>query len=187
MSEVVSLVLDPDPACRAREAGLFLAQLEDLCGKLAKTLEGATPEELAWQIQPGANTIAMLATHVAIAQVHLTDVGVRRLPENEVAAVLGLDSDADGMPLAAGKPPPPSLAGRTAADLVGLLERARRHAARHVAQLGEEDLDRRFERNPPGAAKRVLNVRWVLHHMQEHVGGHLAQAQFLRAAYRQRS
>ena len=185
MSETKKLILVPDPRCRSQEAGVFLAQLEDLHADLAQALDGASPEELGWQPHPGANTIAMLVTHIAIAQVHLTDIGVRLLDKSDVAAVLGLDEMGDGMPLASGASPPASLAGRGREELLALLAKAREHAVHFVAALAEPDLDRRTKRHPAGRAEYEFNVRWMLHHLQEHLAGHLGQVQLLRAAYRQ--
>lgn len=185
--EVADLLLSPDPGCRSREAGLFLAQLEDGHRKLAKSLAGATPEELSWQSAPGANTAAMVTIHIAIAEVHLTDIGVRRLPESDVKAVLGMGPDGDGMPLDPGAAAPARLAGTTEQDLLALLERARAHSRRWVAELSDEDLDQRFERPARTGGTRLLNVRWTLHHLQEHLFGHLGQVQLVLAACRRQA
>ena len=185
MSETRELSLEPDPRCASREAGVFLAQLEDLHTKLADVLRGASPEELGWQLHPGANTIAMLTMHIAIAQVHLTDIGVRKVAKSDVAAVLGVDEMADGMPLPAGAAAPASLAGRTTPEMLDLLGKARRHASHFLAALAESELGGRLDRQPPGGTPYTFNVRWMLHHLQEHLAGHLGQIQLLRASYRQ--
>ena len=184
MSELRRLVLDPDPRCRSREAGLFLAQIENLHEKLASEIRDASVEELGWQLHPGANTMAMLATHVAISEVHLIDVGVRLMATSDLIGTLGMDETGDGMPLPAGAPPPAQLAGRTAEELLALLAKARGHSAHFVAGLAEPDLDRRSERQPAHGSRYAFNVRWMLHHVQEHLAGHLAQVQLLRTAYR---
>lgn len=185
MSELRQLILVPDARCRSREAGLFLAQIEDLHRKLAGAIGDATVEELAWQIHPGANTIAMLVAHVAISEVHLIDVGVRMLERSDLVGTLGMDETGDGMPLAPGAPPPTGLAGRTAEELLGLLAKAQGHAAHFVAGLAEPDLDRRSERQPARGGRYVFNVRWMLYHVVEHMSGHLGQVQLLRAAFHQ--
>lgn len=180
-------LLAPNARCRSREAGLLDAQLADGHHKLARELSRATPAELAWQERPGDNTVGMLATHVAIAEVHLTDIGVRRLAESDIAAVLGMGPDGDGMPLAPGAAAPASLAGWAAEDFLALLGQARAHSQHHIETLADADLDLRFERPARTGGTRLLNVRWVLHHLQEHLLGHLGQVQLLLGAQRRRA
>ena len=185
MSEPRQLLLEPDRRCRSQEAGIFLAQLEDLHADLEKAIQDASVEELGWQMYPGANTIAMLVTHVALSEVHLVDVGVRLMEASDLQGTLGMDETADGMPLAPGAEPPAHLAGRTAEELTALLEKARGHAAHFLAGIAEPDLDRRSEREPKSGTRYTFNVRWMLYHMVEHLSAHLGQVQLLRAAYRQ--
>jgi hypothetical protein len=185
MSQPRELILEPDPRCRSQEAGIFLAQLEDLHADLEKAIRDAGVEEIGWQVQPGANTIGMLVTHVALSQVHLVDIGVRMMETSDLQGTLGMDEMADGMPLPPDGMPPAHLTGRTAEELIALLEKARGHAAHFLAGIAEPDLDRRSEREPKSGTRYVFNVRWMLYHMVEHLSAHLGQVQLLRAAYRQ--
>ena len=50
----------PIPDHSSREVAGFIAQLDDLCERLLRDLEGITAAELEWQPQHGANTIGML-------------------------------------------------------------------------------------------------------------------------------
>jgi uncharacterized damage-inducible protein DinB len=88
---------------RSPEAASFLAQLDDLSGRMFGQLEGITPTELAWQPARGMNTIGMLLAHCAIVEVFwfaLTgDEDTQDGALARVRNVLAARSDVDGMPI----------------------------------------------------------------------------------------
>jgi len=98
--------------------------------------------------------------------------------------VLGIDMDADGMPLPPGDEPPAGLAGRSLDYFRDLIERARGYAKKAAAALTEEDLGTAFQRTRRNGMVDELNVRWVLYHMLEHFSGHYGQILLLRHLYR---
>ena len=169
----------PSDACASREAGSFLAQLDDQLRRLTENTRDLTADDLAWQPAPGMNTIGMLLAHLAIVEVFWTQYGV--LGETpDVAPVLGIGLDDDGMPLKAGMEPPAPLAGRDLAFFDDLLARARAHAGGVLARMKEADFERTFERTRPDGTTVALNVRWVVYHILEHFAGHYGQVLLLR-------
>jgi hypothetical protein len=122
----------------------------------------------------------MLLAHIAVAEVHICDVGIRGRPDSDIPAVIGIGGDDDGLPLPADGTPPATLAGKDVAFFRDLLERARAHTHRHAETLADADLDREIVRPRPDGGKRVLNVRWALFHLLEHQAGHHGQIQLLK-------
>lgn len=187
MPETIVSLLSPDPSCASRQVGWFLAQLEDQSQVLHKATRDLTTGELEWQPAPGVNTIGMLLAHIAVAEVHLGQVGVLGLADSDLPPVLGIAMEDDGIPLPPDGAPPSSLRAREAAFFDDLLERARRHTRKLLAPLTDADLTRRIERPRPDGGTRIFEVSWVLYHMLEHQAGHQGQISLLRRMFRKKS
>lgn len=85
---------------------------------------------LAVQLRPGTNTIGMLLAHLAVVEVYWVEAVGRGIESDEeadriVQGILGIRMEEDGMPLPEGGANPPSLAGKTMADYLEILRRAR--------------------------------------------------------------
>lgn len=178
---VIDRVLEPADGFASREAGAFLAQLDDLSGCLAEDTRGLGAEDLEWQPTRGANTIGMLLAHIAIVEVFWTHVAATgRRDGFDCRPVLGIGMDDDGIPIAADAGPPATLAGRPLEYFDDLLARARAHLRRTAAAFTDADLERVIEYTTrPGDRYRV-NGRWILYHLVEHQAGHYGQINLLR-------
>lgn len=175
MSAVLHRILEPSPEYRSATVARYLWQLDDQTRRLVQETGDATPEALAWQPAPGANTMGMLLAHVAVAETHMASVLIEGRPDSDVLGVLGIGPDDDGLPLPAGARPPAILAGKDVAFFHDLLRRAREHTRRIAIPLTEADLDRRVVRRPPDGTTRHSNVDWAFYHLVEHLAGHRAQ------------
>jgi uncharacterized damage-inducible protein DinB len=180
MPQIVQSILVPYPGCRSAEVALLLAQLHDLHTRLLDATRELGVAALGWQPAPGVNTIGMLLAHIAVAETHITQVGVLGEKDGHEQDVIGIGGDDDGMPLAADAAPPAVLHGRDVAFFHAVLDRSLVYATRAAIDLTDADLDRRVERTRPDGAQRVLNVRWVLHHVVEHLAAHYGQVLLLR-------
>ena len=76
MSDTVYTLIETADGCRSAEGARFLSQLRDGHRALGECIEGVTTEDLAWQYAPGFNTVGMLLAHIALAEVHLVQVGI---------------------------------------------------------------------------------------------------------------
>lgn len=180
MPQIVQSILVPYPGCRSAGVALLLAQLHDLHTRLLDATRELGVAALGWQPAPGVNTIGMLLAHIAVAETHITQVGVLGEKDGHEQDVIGIGGDDDGMPLAADAAPPAVLHGRDVAFFHVMLDRSLVYAVRAAIGLTDADLDRRVERTRPDGAQRVLNVRWVLHHVVEHLAAHYGQVLLLR-------
>jgi uncharacterized damage-inducible protein DinB len=180
-------VLDPPGDFRSAEAALWFASLEDVRRKLLKAVDGIGAAELAWQPAPGMNTTGMLLAHIAVAEAHIVDVALARLPQSRVPEVIGLGTDDDGMPLPEDGAPPERFMAKELPYFLDLLSRARAHTREVASRLEDAELVREVERpRQPDGSTRVFDPRWMLFHLVEHEAGHLAQIQLLRHLYRKR-
>jgi uncharacterized damage-inducible protein DinB len=177
-------VIVPPRGYRSREAGLFVAQLDEQSGRLKSDLRGASARELAWQSAPGMNTMGMLLAHIAIVEVFWVQIGPLRRARTSTETVLGMNSDDDGIPLEKGGAPPHGLAGKTRADYVRLLDKARAYTKRALRDLRDADMERMVERTRRDGTRETLNMRWIVYHVLEHLAGHYGQILLLRHAYR---
>lgn len=171
---------------RDAEVASFVAQLDDLSGRMWKDLEGVTAAELAWQPRRGTNTMGMLLAHMAIVEVFWMQRVTTGVDEAESLRVLGLGMDDDGMPLAPDGLPPRTLRGWTLARFRALEARARAFTKRRARTLGPADLARVFRADRPDGRRRSFGVRWSLYHVVEHSAGHYGQVLLLRHLYRER-
>jgi len=178
-------VLEPLPGYRSIEAGLFVAQLDELTGRLLAHVDGATPEELAWQPAPGTNTIGMLLAHIAIVEVFWIQIALGRT-EFATEDSLGINIDDDGMPIADGALPPANLAGKDLAYYLTLIGKGREYVKNATRGFGERELEREVTRTQGDGKVRTVNLRWIYYHLVEHLGGHYGQINLLRHLYRTR-
>ncbi len=139
--------------------------------------------ELAWQFAPGMNTIGMLLAHIAVAEAHLTDVGLQGRPESDVPAVIGIRMEDDGLPMPADGLPPTALRDKDLAFFDDLLARARANTRGVASQLTDQDLTRQITRRRPDGTTRIFNVDWVLYHVLEHEAAHFGQILLLKHLY----
>jgi uncharacterized damage-inducible protein DinB len=183
MPDVVRLPMKPLTGFKSREAGSFLAQLDDQLERLRESTRGLTPEDLQWQPEPGMNTIGMLLAHLAVVEVWWTAIVIEEKGDEadaEVRSVLGIGADDDGLPLAENAPPFPLLNGKDLAFYDDLLDRARAYFKRVVKDRPEEDMERTFQRTRPDGTIRERNVRWYYYHVLEHFAGHFGQILLMR-------
>ena len=175
MQTIIRSIMAPLPEFRSREAGSFLAQLDDQLRLLRERTRDLTPEDLMWQPAPGMNTIGMLLAHLAIVEVWWTKVVIESDKTPEVLSVLGIGEDDDGLPIAENAPPFPLLNGKDLAFYDDLLDRGRAYFKKVTEGRPDDDMEREFTRERPDGSQRVLNVRWYYYHVLEHFAGHFGQ------------
>ncbi len=180
-------LLETPAGFASNQVARFLWQMEEQSRRLLDDVRGATPEELAWQPAPGMNSIGMLLAHIAYAEAHLAQVGLKGEVTGHAHDVVGITEADEGMPLPPGGKPPAALAGKSLVFFEDLLFRARHHTRKVASALTEADLERLVTRDRPDGTKRIFNVGWVLYHMLEHEAGHHGQVNLLRHLYRERS
>jgi len=180
MSATLQRVLEISTEYRSPTVARYLWQLDDQTRRLIEATRDETPEGLAWQPAPGANTMGMLLAHVAVAETHIASVLIEGRPDSDVLGVLGIGPDDDGLPLAAGARPPEILAGKDVGFFHDLLRRAREHTRRIATAVTDADLDRRIVRRPADGTTRHYNVDWGFYHLLEHLAGHHAQILLIR-------
>jgi len=174
-------ILIPAAGIPSPEIGLFLAQMDDQSRRLTEDTRGATVAEIAWQPQPGMNTIGMLLAHNAI--VELFWISHAAMIPVDCAGVLGLGEDDDGMPLPADGQPPATLTGKDLAYFDDLRESARAFTYTWAKRWTAADLDRTILR-PRADGEWTMSVRWILYHVLEHEAGHYGQVNLLRHLHR---
>ncbi len=190
MAPTQRLLIVPSSRGRSREVASFFAQLDDQSTRMFRALAGITPAELAWQPQPGRNTIGMLLAHCALVEAWWLIVARHDEPwaecERRLGKAMEIDPEADGMPLPKGRRAPRALAGWTLRRYRALHDRARRFAKRSAAAWSDAELGREFRRVRPDGSVRRLNARWVLYHVLEHQAGHYGQMLLMRHEYADR-
>ncbi len=184
MADAIRLFLHAAAGFSAREAAMFLPQMDDQSRRLLEGIRGITPEELEWQPAPGTNSIGMLLAHLAIVEVVWTQVGIMATNKVDVQPVLGLGQDDDGMPIPPDGLAPAHLKGKPLPYYEDLLARARIYLKDAASKLVDADLDREITRTRPDGSQRIFNMRWVFYHSLEHFSGHFGQILLLRHLYR---
>ena len=162
----------------------YIAQLDDLTRRTFADLKGVKPAELAWQSGPGQNTIGMLLTHLAIVEVWWMLVAQERATHEEVLKALGVDGDADGMPLKPSARAPKALAKKTLKDYEKLMAKARAFVTKGAKKFKDTDMDRLIERTRWDGRKQKVSPRWILYHVLEHFSGHYGQILLIRHLYK---
>jgi len=167
---------------RSAHVAIKLAELAEMHAQVRRATQSLTRAQLEWQPTPDSNTIGMLLTHLALAETHLGQVGLRGERDGHVRDVLGIGVDDDGMPLAEhGHQPPAVLAGQSVAFFADLLARANAHTRDACATLDDAQLAEEINRPPrPDGSYRVFDRRWVLHHLVEHMAQHFGQINVLK-------
>src|SRR5690606_38309840 len=102
------------------------------------------------------NTVGMLLAHLAVVEVYWLTVAARELPlepggDEILLRTIGIRMDDDGLPLKSESKHPATLAGKTAADYLAMLDKAR--AAVH-AQLRTWD-DAKLEQTFKGRTREI--------------------------------
>jgi uncharacterized damage-inducible protein DinB len=177
-----ALVLDSafDAMSQAVVASLT-SGLDDQLRRLEASVADLSVEALEWQSAPGMNAIGMLLAHLALVEVWWVAIaaprGMVQFAEGEATFrdVVGIGGVDDGIPLAAGGAFPAALRGRTAADYIAMLRRARAHVRAALRTWRDSELDTAVE-GPGGAVSR----RWILYHVLEHFAGHFGQVLLIR-------
>jgi DinB superfamily len=165
---------------RSKEVARFLWQMDEQSRRLTADTRGLEPADLEWQSAPGMNSIGMLLAHIAVSEVHLAQVGLLAEKDGHPRDVIGIGEEEEGLPLAAGAPASPALAGRPLEWFDDLLARARAHTKQVTRNLVDAELDVDVVRPRPNGGRRVFNKGWVLYHLLEHQAGHHAQINLLR-------
>jgi len=168
------------------EVASFLAQLDDLSRMMLRDVRGITPAELAWQSQPGHNTIGMLLAHIAVVEVHWTLVAIEAWSREEVGRRLKFGLDDDGLPLKRRGTPPAHLRGKTLAFYTALLRRARSIVKKEFARYRPADVTRNVTRTRANGQVTHQDARWILYHLVEHLAGHYGQILLLHHQYADR-
>lgn len=184
MSTTIMTLFEAPVGYASTHVARYMWQLDEQSRRLLEDVGGAGALELQWQPAPGLNTIGMLLAHIAVAEAHLTAVGLERRETSDIRAVLGIAMEDDGLPLPGDGAPPEALRGRELPFFVELLRRARENTRRVALGLTDADLAMEVTRRRPDGTIRVFNVDWVLYHMLEHEAGHHAQVNLLRHLHR---
>jgi uncharacterized damage-inducible protein DinB len=162
-----------------RVVATLAAQLDPLLASLRRRVENATVEELEWQPRPGVNTIGMLIAHMAASEAFwmlAASRGIDAAEESDaiVFGAIGIHIDDDGLPLKPGGAHPTTLAGKTAAEYLTLLSRARQSTHETLGRWVDADLDR--TRIVDG---KEVSGAWLVAHIVEHSAQHLGQIALL--------
>jgi len=176
----------PAPGYASPSVALKVAEIADVHEQLRRTVSGLPPAAFLWQPAPRTNTIGMLVTHIALAEVNLAQVVLLAEPKGHTPDVLGLTTDDDAMPIEEyGGTPPAALAGKDEAFFRSLIDKTEAHTFAACRTLREEQLGEEIVRPPrPDGSFRVFDRRWALHHMVEHAAQHLGQIKVLKRQWK---
>jgi uncharacterized damage-inducible protein DinB len=155
------------------------AQLDPLLASLTRRVKDATVEQLEWQLRPGFNTIGMLLAHLALSEtfwIQAAPLGIDADDEVDriVFDLTGIHLEDDGMLVTGTGTHPAALAGKTAADYLAILHRARE--ATHATVRGWDDRTLEQTREVDG---NEVSRAWILFHVTEHFAHHLGQIALL--------
>lgn len=142
----------------------YYDRLSDLHHDLAAAVEGLPVEALDWQPGPETNSLAVLLTHTAGAERYwIGEVAGEEAADRVRAEEFEVD-------------------GRTAEELVALLNRALAHSRSVLSRLSIHNL---AEARVASMQGRSVTVSWALLHALEHTAVHLGHAQINRQAWDQ--
>ena len=157
----------------------FAAQLDDRMAVLKREVSGLEVRQLEWQPHPGCNTIGMLLAHFAVVDLWWLRLAPRQVLEAEcdriTRDIIGITMDEDGLPIPSEGKHPTSLAGKTIADYLKMLDAARAVAHQELRQWRDADLAGTYP-----LRDRVISREWTVYHVLEHFAGHLGQIQLLK-------
>src|SRR6185295_5952590 len=149
MAELVKTLLEVPGGYRSETVARYLWQLDDLSRRVFEATHDLTAEALGSQLAPGVNSIGMLLAHIAVAETHITAIGLERRDTSDVAGVIGIRMEDDGLPLSPDGRPPEALTGRDLAFFHDLLDRARANTRRVARGLTDADLPQVITRRRP--------------------------------------
>lgn len=166
-------------AKKQKMVGLFAGQLDDQLKLLTGSVKELTVDQLEWQDRPGMNTIGMLLAHLAIVDLWwavIAPKGMQPEPEGDVInmKVIGIRMMDDGMPLAKEGVHPESLKGKTAAQYLEMVNKARKAVHKELRTWDDKKLATTFVRKR-GKKSITITHTWVLYHLLEHFAGHYGQ------------
>lgn len=167
-----------DPSAHPRVAS-FAAQLDDQLRRLKQDTAYLEPAHLEWQPHPGVNTVGMLLAHLAVVDVWWIRLAPHETPEEQcdgiMRGIIGISMDDDGLPLAAAGGHPRTLAGRTLADYMRMLDAARAVTHQELRQWRDADLATTFS-----LRDRLVTREWTVYHVLEHFAAHYGQVLLLK-------
>lgn len=166
-------------AKKQKIVGLFAGQLDDQLRLLTESVKDLTVAQLEWQYRPGMNTIGMLLAHLAVVDLWwavIAPKGMRPEPEGDAInlKVIGIRMDDDGMPLAKHGVHPVSLKGKTAAQYLEMLNKARKAVHKELRSWDDRKLATTFIRKRGKKSIKITHT-WALYHLLEHFAGHYGQ------------
>lgn len=143
----------------------YLGTVRLLQEELLKQMDGLGQAGLDWTPCPGANSLAVLAAHLAGSQRYWLSEVLGARPSQR-------DRDAEFATRGAGR-------DRLVAQLEAALEEA-------AATVGSLSLDSLAEVRLSPRHGREYTVAWVLHHALEHLAQHVGHAQLTRQLWDER-
>lgn len=158
-----------------RTIAYVAAALDDQLRRLRESVAGLSMEALEWQAEPGRNTIGMLLAHIAVAETWWINAGSKGIGDIEqihtiLEGIIGMRASDDGMPLAPDGVHPEVLGGKTLADYLALIDRARIATHLVLRTWTDAELDRSVE-----LRGRQVTPGWILYHVLEHMIAHYGQ------------
>jgi uncharacterized damage-inducible protein DinB len=142
----------------------YYDRLSELHHDLAAAVEGLPVEALDWQPGPETNSLSVLLTHTAGSERYWIGEVAGEEPADRVRAQ---EFEANG---------------RTAEELVDLLNRVLAHSRSVLSRLSLNNL---AEARVASMQGRSVTVAWALLHALEHTAVHLGHAQITRQAWDQ--
>ena len=163
-----------------RIIALFAAQLDDQLRWLKEAVAELNTTHLEWQPNPGFNTVGTLLAHIAVVEVYWINVAPAGIPlepdgDNLILKTIGIRMDDDGLPMKPDSRHPATLSGRSLADYLNMLDKARSatHATLHVWR------DSGLEQGYP-LRDMTVTRSWTLYHVLEHFASHFGQVLLLK-------
>lgn len=163
-----------------RIVALFAAQFDDQLKLLRDSVKDLTVSQLEWQPRAGVNTVGMLLAHLAVVEVFWITVATKEIPlepdgDDLTLKTIGIRMDDDGLPLKPDGKHPQTLAGKSAADYLAMIDRARASVHAVLRTWPDSQLEATFARD-----KRSITRSWTLYHVLEHFAGHYGQILLLK-------
>jgi uncharacterized damage-inducible protein DinB len=158
-----------------RTVAFLAASLDDQTRRIRTSVQDLPVEILEWQEAPERNTVGMLLAHMAVAEAWWIQAGAKGIGDREeisgiLRAVIGIEAQDDGMPLPAGGTHPEVLRGKSAADYLALLDRARVATHAVLRSWSDAELDTAIP-----LRERSVTPGWILYHVLEHTVAHYGQ------------
>jgi len=163
-----------------RLVGLFAAQLDEQLRSVTEAVAELDTAHLEWQPRPGMNTVGMLMAHLAISEAYWMTIAVAEMPfepngDNVIFGTIGIRLADDGIPMDSEARHPAILAGKSRADYVNILQRARQATHGVISRWTDSDLDQAYRLGETAVARS-----WTLYHLVEHFAIHGGQMLLLK-------